>query len=102
MNNSWDHLKRAREILAGLKKIMADADPASGVSFAVRRGVARDNEAVEGDEDKRPWVTLELSDLKLSEMAIKILIDGALSSIEFWSLATQRDIDTAGKELRNI
>jgi|GEM_PF-4443564 len=37
-----------------LKDILKNADPASGVSFMIRRGVARDNKDVPFDSSTRP------------------------------------------------
>jgi hypothetical protein len=97
--NSWDHLKAARKAKADLNAIMKKADPASGVSFCVRRGVARDNEDVEDDHVMRPWVTIELSNLELATEAAKALSKGLDESIAFWVKATRRDIEEAQKVL---
>jgi hypothetical protein len=98
MNNSWNHLAAARNNLAALEAIKKKADPASGVSFAVRRGVARDNEDVKGDHVMRPWVTIEAS---LFEPALDAIIAEAKRLIEFWEKATKRDIEEAAKVLDN-
>lgn len=93
--NSWDHLKQTRANLAAIKAIREQADPASGVSFAVRRGVARDNEDLDGDDIRRPWVTVELSDLELADNALREIQLGLERLEVFWTKAVRRDIETA-------
>jgi len=97
--NAHDHLREARAKLAGLQRILKDMDPASGVSFAVRRGVARDDDEVDNDSTKRPWVTLELSEMALVKDTLDSLIEGAKYNVTFWEGATKRLISEAQKVL---
>ncbi len=95
MNTALEHLKSARAQIAALEKIAKDCDPASGVSFSVRRGVARDNEDSEGDCVRRPWVTVETSDLPVAKGLIEIIISAARRNEAFWLKALQADIRDA-------
>lgn len=95
MNNSWDHLRHAREVLAGLEKILAESDPASGVSFSVRRGVAKDNEVVEDDDKKRPWVTIEVSEPSGFGEVLRALLISAMNNVNYWTRVVRRDIELA-------
>ncbi len=100
MNQPWNHLAAARTTLAQLEQIKKDMDPASGVSFMVRRGVAHDNETVEDDENKRPWVELSLSNLDHNTSILDLLIFAAMENITFWEKATKHAIDEAQKVLQ--
>lgn len=99
--NSWDYLKKVRKDYAALLKISKESDPASGVSFSVRRGVAHDNEAVEDDETRRPWVTTELSDPRVVADVMSSLLSGAQARIEYWTSVVKRDIKDAEAVLRS-
>ncbi len=101
MNNSWNHLAACRTKLLALKKIAKDADSASGVSFAVRRGVARDNEENENDSERRPWVTVEVSNEDFFQGAIAILIASLQEQVTFWEMAVKRDMAEAENVLNN-
>ncbi len=98
---SWEHLLNLRQAIKGLKTISEKADPASGVSFSVRRGVSRDNDNVEGDEINRPWVTVELSDLTSAIAALEHIIKAMEGSERIWQSAVAKDITDARKALES-
>lgn len=99
--NTWEHLQAAKKSLLALDKITKDADPASGITFAVRRGVARDNEDVEDDAFRRPWVTVESSNLELSGRAIALIREALIENIKFWTRRTEEDIASAQNALNS-
>ncbi len=68
-------------------------DPASGVSFAVRRGVARDNEEVENDAEKRPWATIESCEMTDANQLIDTLLAANLQSITRTRKYVQEELD---------
>jgi hypothetical protein len=82
MNENIRLILERTKLIEGLKKILKDMDPASGVAVAVRRGVARDNEAIEYDNELRPWHTVELSNLGGAEAIINVLIIELEASIK--------------------
>ncbi len=81
-----------------LKKIRADMDPASGVSFAVRRGVARNNDEVEDDETRRPWATIEICSGGHAEQVIDVLLLANMASIVYARASLEKELK-AGAEL---
>ena len=101
--NALQNLKLTRERIAGLKKILLQIDPASGLSVSFRHGVARDNEDVEDDEIRRPWVTCEIGGIATGENVAKLLIEITLKALKdletFWMKAVQRDMEEMNKEL---
>lgn len=74
-------------------------DPASGVSFSVRRGVIWDNDAIEDDCIRRPWITVESSDLQSAKTIIELIIQDTEKQIKFWENNVKRDIEIAQKIL---
>ncbi len=102
--NSLQNLKLTREKILGLEKILNQIDPASGLSVSFRRGVARDNDDIEDDDIRRPWVTCEIGGIATGENVAKLLIEttlGALKDLEsFWIKAVQRDAEEMQKELQ--
>lgn len=101
MSTSWDsllHLIKQRQVLEQIKQ---KADPASGVSFMVRRGVARDNEDYEDDERRRPWATIETPALALAGEAIDMLLQANAESIRGFVASVRRDIDSATMALKS-
>lgn len=92
---SWEMLKQQRERLSALKKIAAEADPASGISFQVRRGVLRDNPDYEDDDIRRPLVNVEFFDLDTAQAALLTLCSGVEQSIAFWERCVKTDIEEA-------
>lgn len=97
------NLKLTRERISGLKKILSQIDPASGFSIAFRRGVARDNDDIEDDDTRRPWVTCELGGISSEENLGKSLMEKTLEALKdletFWMKAVQRDLEEMQKEL---
>jgi hypothetical protein len=100
MSTPWEHLKAARATTAALKAIAREADPASGISFSVRRGVARDNPDYD-DSVKRPWVTIEVSTLETACCSINFLLRASKANEDFWAQATKRAIAEAAAILEN-
>lgn len=100
---SLQNLKETRERISGLQKILKQIDPASGLSIAFRRGVARDNEEVEDDDTRRPWVTCEVGGIATGENVAKLLIETTLNALKdletYWMKAVQRDLEEMQKEL---
>jgi hypothetical protein len=78
-----------------IKDILEDADPASGISFMIRRGVARDNKDVPRDSDLRPWATIQTCDLELAAAAIDSILKANRQSMTTFIEITRRDIDIA-------
>jgi hypothetical protein len=85
MSTEYDVLIRQTVAdIKALRKLKKDIDPASGMSVSVRRGVARDNDDVEYDHEKRPWLTMEFSDTVNMDSMIDLLIRDRLSALRFW------------------
>lgn len=101
--NTLQNLKLTRERISGLKKIFSQIDPASGLSVSFRRGVARNNEDIEDDEFRRPWVTCEIGGIATGENVAKLLIETTIKALEdleaFWMKSVQRDMEEMRKEL---
>jgi len=81
IDSSLNHLVQSRKSIEQLNKILVDCDPASGISFYVRRGVLLDNVDVEGDSERRPLVPVEFGDLKKAEDAVALMIRGLEESV---------------------
>lgn len=94
-----NHLLAQRHLLLRINK---DADLASGISFMVRRGVARDNEAVEGDELKRPWAVIESGDLKACREIIGTLLAINLTSLKLWKSSLISELKSMNASLEEI
>ena len=60
MPNPAEQVLKTIEGIKALRKLLKDVDPASGMSVAVRRGVARDDDTREDDASRRPWTTIEM------------------------------------------
>lgn len=74
------------QAIANLEAISRDCDPASGVSFVVRRGVMRNNpgDALD-DEGHRPKVVVETCELELARNIIEQLKSSLKRSLkEVW------------------
>lgn len=99
MPNSWEHLANCEKTLVTLDAILKKADPASGISFMVRRGIARDDDDLPDDAARRPWAVVEVSDIELAANAISNIRLALTDSIAFWRTAVSRDIKDAQKEL---
>ncbi len=99
---SHENLLKTRQAIKQLQEMNRKSDPASGMSFSVRLGVSRDNESVEDDDEKRPWVTVEISSLVDCHRATTALIDGLKLAETFWEKATRRDIEEARKALGEL
>jgi hypothetical protein len=56
MITTAQELPRIMADIVYLEKLKETVDPASGMSIGLRRGVPHDNEWVEDDDAKRPWV----------------------------------------------
>ena len=95
-SDTAQNLKKAREILQGYLQIKEKADPASGCSFSVRRGVSRDNPDCDDDATYRPWYTIELSQY---EQALDILIDSARKNVKRWEAILREEIAQSQKIL---
>jgi hypothetical protein len=93
MNTTAEHIKGLRHTLKTLQKIAKEMDPASGVTLCARRGVARDNEEAEDDNLRRPWVTVETSDLNVAVKVLGLMEQAANHSLTTWlNIArTERD-----------
>lgn len=83
MSDCIINVRANRERIAALRKILKDMDPASGVAISFRRGVARDNDDVENDDERRPWTTVEC-DPAHARVALTAAIDAAKDSEAFW------------------
>jgi hypothetical protein len=92
MSNSPEMLMQKLSNIKQLMKIMKDMDPASGVSFMVRRGVARDNPENDDDDEIRPWVTVETAELDVAKTVIEQLVLAEKQSAKFWADSTRRTI----------
>lgn len=82
-----------------LKDILKNADPASGVSFMIRRGVARDDEDVPNDFKARPWATVQTPDLVLASSAMAHLLKANKESILVFIRSARLDIEFAIKSI---
>lgn len=82
------HLLKQRVILQG---IVREADPASGIAFMVRRGVARDNDEVADDMIRRPWATIECCNMGHAYDAVNLLLQQNMESIKVFMTAVERD-----------
>ncbi len=96
---SYEILNNMAAQLHMLDQIVEDADPASGISFMIRRGVARDNDEVEGDSERRPWTTIETSDLAQAREALMHIRHSLIHSITFFRKVVRDDINQAHKVL---
>lgn len=76
-------VKEVTADIAALQKLLKSMNPASGVAIAMRRGVARDDDDVEDDQIRRPWTTVEVSDMALAHTAISAVLIAAQSSLAF-------------------
>lgn len=94
MNNT-EYLKHLIQQRLLLTKINKEADPASGISFMIRRGVAADNEDIPDDHLKRPWATIQVGTLDLASAAISALLEANEKSIVIFRKAVEKDIDAA-------
>lgn len=102
MNQTVQYLKQIRANIGGLENISNNCDPASGVSFAVRRGAARDNEDVSDDDEKRrPWITAEIDD-ETAKSVIKALIVSLKRSESFSIINLKAEITEAQNYLKEI
>lgn len=86
------NIRSAQANIADLQKVLKVMDPASGVAISIRRGIARDNHDDEHDREKRPWVTVEVSNLDLAKVAIEAAILAAKESETHWTRAANRDL----------
>ena len=93
------NVKDRRAKIAALKKILKDMDPASGVAISIRRGVARDNDDVENDAERRPWVTVECSSMDGAKIVIETAIAVAADSERFWLANAKKDHEKLGEFL---
>lgn len=81
-----------------LLAILKDMDPASGVTFMVRRGVAADSEDYD-DRLSRPWATIQMADLGEARYVILGLLRANMSSIRIFMRSTDRLIEEAKEAL---
>jgi len=98
MNHTYEHLRQSKSRLSELQKIIKDFDPASGVSFMIRRGPAKDNEEVDDYETKHPWTTIEISNPSIVSV-LNILEKEQTEVVRFWKHMTEIDIKNAQNEL---
>lgn len=84
MNMPHEFLHNRLDTITALDKLLKDIDPVSCASVCIRRGVARDNPDVENDAENRPWITVELSDLRHAHAVIELLLDASKESALFW------------------
>ena len=91
------YLHKQREIL---QTIQREADPASGISFMIRRGVACDNPKVEDDAERRPWAIIETANLETAREIISRLLDANLGSILRWRKIVRQEIAAATEVLQ--
>lgn len=93
------NVKDRRAKIAALKKILKDMDPASGVAISIRRGVARDDDDVENDAERRPWATVECSNMEWAKAVIETAIAVAADSERFWLANAKEDHRKLGEFL---
>lgn len=75
-----------------LSHILDTCDPASGVSFIVRRGVMKDREAEDDDVRHRPKVLVETGNLEVARSIIeKLRLDLVRQLRETWLPQAIRD-----------
>lgn len=77
-----EQIKLATADIEKLRKLLKDIDPASGLSVSLRRGVARDNDEVDDDSDKRPWHTMEICENM--ESIIHDVLEARTNSLQYW------------------
>lgn len=85
-----EHFRNRRANIDMLRQIRHQIDPASGLSVSIRRGGARDNPDVEDDDERRPWVVTEFSDMITMAKVVDLAIAENHSSASYW-LARARD-----------
>jgi hypothetical protein len=100
MNHTYEHLRQSKSRLSELQKIIKDLDPASGVSFMIRRGPAKDNEEIDDYETKHPWTTIEISNPSIVSV-LNILEKEQTEVVRFWKHMTEIDIKNAQGELNS-
>jgi hypothetical protein len=99
---NYEYLSQLLVRRKALLSISKNADPASGISFMIRRGVARDNEDVEDDDVKRPWVVVESSlDFEKAQDALDLLIQTNMDSIKLFRNSVRNDMEKAELVLRD-
>jgi hypothetical protein len=98
MSPALETLKARLAQIEALEKISRECDPASGLSFSVRRGVARDNEDDERDAERRPWVTVEVCDTAGKE-AIAHLVTALRVSVTYWRANLEKEHAETGRFL---
>jgi hypothetical protein len=100
MKHIYEHLRQSKSRLRELQKIIKDLDPASGVSFMIRRGPAKDNEEIDDYETKHPWTTIEISNPSIVSV-LNILEKEQTEEVKFWKRMTEIEIKNAQKELNS-
>lgn len=93
MNTTIEKITQLDASIKAIAEILLDMDPASGVTFCVRRGVA--------DEDHRPWVTVETGELTLARPALELIQDAATRSKHYWVSVARKDRDELNEFLRD-
>lgn len=99
MDKPYEYLSELLKQRRILKDILKNADPASGISFMIRRGVARDNKDVPNDFNARPWATVQTPDLVLASSAIAHLLKANKESILRFIDSARLDIEFARKSI---
>jgi len=94
-------IKDRRAKIVALKKVLKDMDPASGVAISIRRGVARDNDDVEHDAERRPWTTVEIINMDWARQAIGAAILAAEDSEKYWLASAAADHRGLGEFLKS-
>jgi len=103
MNHTYEHLRQSKSRLSELQKIIKDFDPASGVSFMIRRGPAKyelDDEEIDNHEIKHPWTIIETSNPSIVSV-LNILEKEQTEVVKFWKHMTEIDIKNAQNELNS-
>lgn len=78
-------LLRQRQVL---QDILKDMDPASGVTFMVRRGIAADSEDYD-DRLSRPWATIQMGDSVAARLVIQGLLRANRDSINVFARSAE-------------
>jgi hypothetical protein len=93
-----EYLRELLQQRQTLLAILKDMDPASGVTFMVRRGVAADSEDYD-DRLSRPWATIQVAELGEARYVILGLLRANMSSIRIFMRSTSRLIGEAEETL---
>jgi hypothetical protein len=98
-DDTIQYIKDRRAKIVALKKVLKDMDPASGVAISIRRGVARDNDDVENDAERRPWTTVECINMDWARTVIETAIKVAEDSEKYWLAGASADYQKLGEFL---